>query len=452
MLYLDTKVLGFGAEAMVAWSPHLAAKLTYKDKYEVEVQLYRRPPDATWMMVPRGVIDPTVKWPSDVDYRTKNNMSAIDCKHGPRFDDNARCLEESLALLKSGTSHIAEAPTGWGKTYHGCAVAAALGQATLIVVTKNDLIDGWHKTLINLIGVSALDIGHCQQKVCTYKGKRFVIAMVHSLISREYDPEFYKHFGLVIFDEVHRLGADYFQEVCRLFPAYYRLGLSATPKRKDGRFRTFEAHIGPVLVRGVNIPMSPKVLVKHTGWKVPTYPKFDGDTGTYKQVMLSMSPGKLGLVVKRMAADKVRNFQIAEFVKAAYDKGYNTLILSDLIDGHLKLLFHEFALAGIPGQDMDFYIGGRTKAELEVAKNAKVLLATYAFTTEGTDIPHLDALVLATPKADVQQAIGRVMRFLPGKRTPIILDLVDNHAMFAGFHVARLKNYYAVKAEIVKML
>lgn len=447
-MHLNTEVFSIGAVARVPYSPENAEALTYEDRYNEKVKLYRHEEGANWMLVPRGVVVPGK---NTVDGRVTNYLGAINCAVGPMKEDNAQCLAQSLNLLKAGTDHIAEAPTGWGKTYHGCAVAAGLGQTTLIVVTKNDLVAGWHSTLIKLIGVPPDQIGHVQQQKCDYKGKRFVVAMVHSLIERSYDPEFYRYFGLVIFDEVHRLGADYFEQVCGLFPAKHRLGLSATPNRKDGRLRSFQAHIGPVLVRGTQIPMSPKVLKKHTGWKVPRYPKRNPETGKTEIVEMAVNPGQMGAVLKRLCGDPVRNQQIAEFVVEAYKAGRRTLILSDLIDGHLKKLFHAIAKAGVPGQDMDFYIGGRKQADLDVAKNARVVLATFAFTSEGTNVPQWDTLVLGTPKADVEQAVGRILRFVEGKKTPIVLDLVDDHPTLKAFFYSRMKNYYKVKAAVVEV-
>lgn len=444
---LNTQVQVIGAMAQVPYDPVHAEKLTYEDRFGEKVKLYQHKEGNTWMLVPRGVVSP----PYGLDARVENFLGAINCAAKPRYEDNAKCLQQSIDLLKNGIDHITEAPTGWGKTYHGCAVAAALGQATLIIVTKNDLIKGWHDTLLKLVGVSPSDIGHAQQKVCEYKGRRFVIAMVHSLIERQYDPEFYKHFGLVIFDEVHRLGADYFEQVCHLFPAKHRLGLSATPNRKDGRFRSFHAHIGEVLARGVQIPMSPKVLRKNTGWKVPRYPVFDPEQGRHVMKEMAVNPGQMGAVLKRLCGDPVRNQMIAEFVVDAYKAGRRTLVLSDLIDGHLKKLFHAIHKAGVPGQDIDYYIGGRKQAELDTAKNAKVVLATFAFTSEGTNVPQWDTLVLGTPKADVEQAIGRILREMEGKPTPVVLDLVDDHPTLKAFYFSRLKNYYKVKGTIIEV-
>jgi superfamily II DNA or RNA helicase len=439
--------LSVGSAAQVPYSAELAGLLTYEDKYGEEVKLYQHSEGFTWMNIPRELVDyDTVL----KDYRCGAAIPSVVPVVPPRGPDQERCLKESVVLLKNGVSHIAQAPTGWGKTYHGVGVACALGERTLIIVTKNDLIKPWHDTMKKFFGLKDEDIGHCQQKKCVWEGKRFVVAMVHSLVEREYPAEFYKAFGLVIFDEVHRLGADYFEQVCYRFPAFLRLGLSATAKRKDGRFKSFEAHIGKLLVEGKWVPMSPKILVKQTGWKVPTYKVFDTDEGKWVTKELTMAPGKLGLVVKKMAHDQARNAEIAQFVKAAYDKGRRPLILSDLKE-HLQLLFHACAQVGIPGQDMAFYQGGMKQMELEAAKLAPVCFATFAFTTEGTDNPVWDALVMASPKAEVQQAIGRVLRFLPDKPQPVILDLVDNHSLFKSYHYSRLKNYYAVGATILQV-
>jgi len=44
---------------------------------------------------------------------------------------------------------------------------------------------------------------------------------------------------------------------------------------------------------------------------------------------------------------------------------------------------------------------------------------------EGLDIPRLDTLFLATPRAEVLQAVGRILRPHPDKEPPVVIDLVD---------------------------
>jgi hypothetical protein len=55
------------------------------------------------------------------------------------------------------------------------------------------------------------------------------------------------------------------------------------------------------------------------------------------------------------------------------------------------------------------------------------------------------------PRADVKQTVGRVLRSAPGKKQPVVLDLVDSNSIFQGFHQSRLKQYYSLGADIVSV-
>jgi superfamily II DNA or RNA helicase len=329
-----------------------------------------------------------------------------------------------------------------------------MGQPTLIIVTKEDLIKGWRNTLINLVGINPSDIGHIQADKCSWKGKKFVIAMVHSLVIEDkYEPDMFQYFGMVIFDEVHRMGADTFSIAAGLFPAQYRLGLSATPLRKDGKDPLIKGHIGKTMVRGKVVPMSPKILVKKTGWKCPkTHYNVQTPNGwEHKYGVPPMLPGRLMGVYKLMAADLGRNNLITEFVASAYKAGRRIVLMADLLDDHLKPMFHLLAKAGIPGEDMGYYTSGIAEAQLEANANKRVVLATYKMCGEGTNYPDWDTLVMMTPHADVKQFIGRVMRKVEGKKTPVVLDLVDADSLFANYFLSREKQFYEVGAEIVRM-
>lgn len=166
---------------------------------------------------------------------------------------------------------------------------------------------------------------------------------------------------------------------------------------------------------------------------------------------MEVAPGRLGAVIKAMASDVGRNTEIAAMAVQTYEAGRNLLILSDLIDDHLAVLFHYLTKAGVPGEQIGWYTGRQKAHELQQAKARKVVLATYAMTSEGTDVPHWDTLIMATPKANVKQAVGRVLRFVDGKMTPVVFDLVDGHKMFENFYFSRLKQYYSLKAEVIEV-
>lgn len=368
-------------------------------------------------------------------------LPAINCKVGPRNEDQARVIAESTELLKKGINHIAECPTGWGKTYLGSAVGAALCQPTLIVVTKNDLMKEWYNTLINLVGVDPSQIGKVQQDECVWQGKRFVLAMVHSLVKPDkYPEEMYRYFGMLVLDEVHLMGAETFVRTCQLVPAQLRLGLSATPDRSDGKMDMVKAHIGPVRVRGVDIPMIPKILVKQTGWKIPR--KEDGKP-------IPHAPGKMTHITKIMAKDPFRNMEIAKFATAAYDKGRRILLVSELTD-HLELM-HKILGKQIPGNDIDYYIGGKNDIELDIAADKRIVLGTWKMVEYGTNRPQWDAFCPMTPRAKIKQGLGRILRSFEGKPEPIALDLVDYDSIFQSYYQKRMVEYYSLNATIVKI-
>lgn len=425
-----------GATAVIPYKQGYEGQLFFQPKYGDEVSLSRR--EGNVLHVPlnvvthHGVPDRRITFPR---YEHSYNLNARD-------EDQARVFEEASNLLDQGINFIAEAPTGWGKSWLGCALAIHLAQPTLIIIPKSDLVESWKKNLIKVMGVSPDDIGIVQGAKVNYRGKRFVIALVQSIIRPDkFEDDFYNSFGFVLWDEVHRMGAPSFAESCMLFPARHRLGLSATTYRGDGKMPIVQAHIGEVMVKGTAVPMHPDILVVKTGYDIPSIGK-DGRKLIY-------SAGRLASVYGDMGSNHERNKHIIDFAVAAHKKGRGGVVLmSDLIEKHLKILHRALLNSGIPADDIGYYKGGMTPASLQSNAQKRIILTTFSMCKEGTDFPQWDTLVLCTPHSDVQQAIGRVMRKKEGKLTPVILDLVDNSRLLAGYARNRLKSYTSVGANV----
>jgi len=88
-----------------------------------------------------------------------------------------------------------------------------------------------------------------------------------------------------------------------------------------------------------------------------------------------------------------------------------------------------------------YYIGGMKEAQLKASENKQVIFASYGLSSEGLDIPTLNAEFLITPKTDVVQIIGRVLRAKHKFSHPIIYDFVDSHDVFQRQWLKR-KAYY----------
>ena len=68
------------------------------------------------------------------------------------------------------------------------------------------------------------------------------------------------------------------------------------------------------------------------------------------------------------------------------------------------------------------------EAKLKETEGKKVVIATYAMAAEALDIKTLTTLIMATPKTDIEQSVGRILREKHSK--PIVVDIVDSHGIF----------------------
>ena len=260
----------------------------------------------------------------------------------------------------------------------------------------------------------------------------------------------FQGFGLALWDEAHRVGADYFSQSCYRIPARLRLGVSATPDRRDGKTQVIEAHIGKVKVSSTRATTTPKVLLKTSPWQIPLVKVKDKD-GNLVTAQMPHSPMNCGHVIRMLSRHHGRNEMIRNFVTAAYKKGRVTLVQSDRLE-HLEQLTAMFVGNGIPASDIGHYASGLTTSERELIKKKRIIVATYQMTAEATDIPELDTLVMGTPKSDVIQIVGRILREHPDKKDPLVFDIVDDSSsLFTGYARNRQKWYKEIGAPIDRL-
>ena len=365
----------------------------------------------------------------------------------PRNNDQKIIAEEIITLLGQGSSFIFEAPTGYGKTIIGAHCIAAIGKKTLIVVHKDDLVQQWQMALKEVLYLEAEDVGHIQADNLRVGGCPVVIAMVQSM-SKEarYPTGTFDKFGLVIWDECHRVSADHFINSAFRVPAKLRLGMSATPDRLDGKELVFESHVGAVMVRTEAAALIPKVIGVRTRWKVPM--KRDPNTGHWEQ--LWHEPTKDMHVIKAMASNEQRNRIIVGFTVNCWKKGRKIMVFS-VLKKHLERLHVHLIEAGISDSDIAYYVGGMSAKARAKAKEKHVLLGTYKMTSEGTDIPELDTAVLSTPFANIAQPVGRILRECEGKYSPVVLDLIDDDSeLYRRYWMKRRRWYQSKGSEIVE--
>ena len=282
-------------------------------------------------------------------------------------------------------------------------VACVLKIKTLVVVHKQFLMDQWADRIRQF--VPSARIGKLRQNVIDVDNRDIVVGMLQSIAMREYEPEVFDGFGLVIFDEVHVVPAPVFSRALFKSCAPCVLGLSATPERKDGMSYVIRWFIGPVFME-LHLENRSEVEVE-----VVYFP--------CKFKMNAKNRFAMANITNRLCDDGQRNAMLVRIVHDLVAKGRKVIVLSDR-RAHceaLKLqLQNKSVMAGL-------YIGGMHPHELKESEGTDVLLCTYGLAKEGLDVPDLDALVLASPRSDVVQACGRILH---GKsKNPVIVDIVD---------------------------
>lgn len=146
------------------------------------------------------------------------------------------------AWLDNGRRGVVVLPTGTGKSFVAELAIAATKRPTLVVAPTLDLVGQWHARLDAVFSgpVGLMGGGHHEVEritVSTYDS-------AHLHLHRYGD-----RFGLLIFDEVHHLPAPAYLEAAGSAMAPFRLGLTATYEREDGRETLLDAVLGPVVFR-----------------------------------------------------------------------------------------------------------------------------------------------------------------------------------------------------------
>ncbi len=152
-------------------------------------------------------------------------------------------LEGLAAWERAGKRGVVVLPTGSGKTILAHMALERVSRSTLIVVPTLDLMQQWYSGLkrifpaadVGLLGGGSRD--QSEILIATYDS-----AAIQS-------EQLGNRYGLIIFDECHHLPSDFNRVSAEFSLAPYRLGLSATPERSDGKHSELETLIGPEVYR-----------------------------------------------------------------------------------------------------------------------------------------------------------------------------------------------------------
>src|SRR5207244_2514858 len=128
--------------------------------------------------------------------------------------------------------------------------------STLVVAPTLDLVRQWYDLLRATFGVPVGVVGGGDYEVLPLTVTTYDSAHLH--MERLGD-----RFGLLVFDECHHLPGASYALAARLSLAPFRLGLTATPERGDGREGALEALVGPIVYRKDIVELSGNYLADY---------------------------------------------------------------------------------------------------------------------------------------------------------------------------------------------
>lgn len=312
---------------------------------------------------------------------------------------------------------ILEVPCGRGKTVMALKIINLIGKKTLILVHKEFLMNQWIERAEQFI--PSAKIGKIQGQIFDVEGKDVVIGMIQTMYSREFPAGTFDAFGLTIIDEVHRIGSEEFSKTLLKTVTPYMLGISATVERKDKLTKILYMFIGPkiyeedrndedpVVVRGIEYVTRDEAFAE-TEYDFKGSPKFS----TMISKLCDYGPRSDFIV--RILADLIAENPGNQIMVLAHNRSL------------LKYIYESVGYKGIA--TAGYYLGGMKEADLKETETKQIVIATYAMAAEALDIKTLSTLVMATPKTDIEQSVGRILR--ERHSNPIVVDIVDMHDLF----------------------
>jgi superfamily II DNA or RNA helicase len=306
--------------------------------------------------------------------------------------------------------------TGGGKTKTGCVIIEDqinLGEKIFVLTPQEEIFEQWVTELVNLQPGTITDKG--------IKGikRNIYVCMPLSLVNiLNYLPESFAP-DIIITDEAHHSAADSWEKIYDFFPKAIRFGLTATPRRTDGKGLD---HLYTDIVQTTNM----KQLIKERNLTKPItivpeeyldkVPIKDGDYDPQVQAQLLGEAKVIGDVIERYSI---------------IFGGLPVLVACATYE-HAKMMKKAFNDAGWKWDHIHsnkLAKSERKRMLREIRENKLNGLCTVGIGTEGLDIPGLYGLIWLRRTISLtifKQFNGRALRPMPGKECGIILDCVGN--------------------------
>lgn len=299
---------------------------------------------------------------------------------------------------------------------------------TLVIVNKEFLMNQWIERIRDFAPTAR--IGKIQGSVVDIENKDVVIGMLQSLSMKDYPSETFASFGLTIFDEVHHISSEVFSAALFKIVTPYMLGLSATMERKDGTTYVFKLFLGDIVYKGTTDEQH-AVCVRAIEYITPdalfneVETDYRGNPQYSKMIVKLCDYGPRSDFIVRVVKDLIAENPPNQIMIIAHNRSILTYLFEAL--SHQRVA------------TIGYYVGGMKQTALDESSTRQIILCTYSMAAEALDIKTLSTMVMVTPKTDIVQCIGRILRVKHSQ--PIVVDIVDKHDLFQN-QWAKRRTYF----------
>jgi len=347
---------------------------------------------------------------------------------GTLREEQQNIMNKVIPVLETTDGGLISLGCGGGKTILALYIASYFKVKTLVIVHKGFLLNQWKERIEQFTNVN---VGIIQRDKVDIEGKQIVIGMIQSIAKDKYELDVFKDFGLVIFDEAHHAPSKYFSRALPLISCKKTLALSATPKRSDRLEKVLFWYFGPIIYKSEQeenktvLAKIYKYSLEHEKF-VEKRQRFTGVVDRANTLTNIINIGR-------------RNRFIIDLVQDILNEDERKiLVLSDRIE-HLENLKKRLDEREIT--TTGFYIGKLKQNQLDESSKCKVIFGTFHMASEGLDIKGLNTLIMATPRREIEQAVGRITRDPNATIRPLIIDINDNLDSFIKQGYFR-RNFY----------
>ncbi|MCC6216145.1 MAG: DEAD/DEAH box helicase family protein [Polyangiaceae bacterium] len=382
---------------------------------------------------------------------------------GVPYEDRARAFEELAVRLapgraprdyqrealdawrRAGGRGVVVLPTGAGKTLVALLAIEDRRRSALVVAPTLDLVRQWCDELERAFGVPVGVIGGGTHEPRPITVTTYDSAYLHM-------EHLGARWGLIVFDECHHLPSESYALAAEFSLAPYRLGLTATPERADGRDAELLRLIGPYVLRREIRELSGEFLAPYDTRRVAVElgpaerEEYEAERALYRafvqrhRIPIASPGGFSRFLMLSTRSDEGRRAHRAyrRQRELALNAPAKLDAVGELLERHAAertLVFSEhnalaYAVARrflvpvishqTPVRERSALLGGFASGEYGVLATSKVL-------NEGVDVPDASVAIVVSGSGSTRehvQRLGRILRPRAGKRA-ILYEIVS---------------------------